>query len=194
MTTLADIAGLTDTRHRHEVARRLDPLLPGPPLAGLGRQAIAAKAAMALATQLDDPLDQLVTDACEQDAAFQEQADAATLDKRQPTTITLGRQTISRVEHPRLELEAANIQKPLLELTLAVEVTFTALVLDVLDGQITRIYPTDAEVSVTLTAAGVEVAHREKVPLTFPDASAENTHADRRDRHDGATKRRKVSP
>ena len=169
MTTLAGIAGLTDTRCKDEVARRLDPLLPNAPLTGLGPQAVATRAANALATQLNDPLDQLVIAACERDAGFQERANAATLDRRQPTTVVLGRQTISRVEHPRLELEVGNTQQLLVELTLSVEFTFTALALDVLDGQVIRIHPTDAEVSVMVTAGGVQVVHRERIPLVFPD-------------------------
>jgi hypothetical protein len=179
MTTLAGIAGLTDAHHRDEAAHRLDPLLPTSGLAGLGREAVAAQAANALATQLDDPLDQLVIDACEQDAGFRERVDATTPDRREPTTVTLGRRTISRVEEPRLELELGNTRRPLLEMTLSLEFTFTALALDVMDGRVVRIHPNDAEVSVSLTAAGAQIVRREKVPLAFPDDPARPRRAER---------------
>jgi hypothetical protein len=170
MTTLADLTGLTEPDTRDEAARRLDPLLPATPPVHLARQEIATRAATALATQLDDPLDQVVIAAC-QDAADLDTTDTQPTDTpEQPVTITLGRQSISRTEQPWLELEIGNLRQPLLQLTLKVEIEFTALVLDILDNDITRIHPSTAEASVTLTAAGVEIAHREKVPLTFPDS------------------------
>jgi hypothetical protein len=168
MTTVAELLDMESAAARRALVCRVGPVLAGSPAAVLAGPSLAAQVVDAISSLVRMPVGSLALVAwsrCRRVAAACQET-AGRTDARK--VIEVPEHTMSITQSPTVEVDVGGTSHRLLELTLAVTLSFTAAELVVSGGRVHEVRPGPAVGTATLSTRGIELARRDLAPVTLP--------------------------
>lgn len=183
MTRLADILLAAPDTAAETISRRLDSLgIVLAPVAIAGGGNLPRQVAESIAAFLAMPLGNIVLWAWDEHQAVQ-RACAETRDRPGATrSLAVGRHTLTSTQRPRIRLDVAGQDLPLLDLELSLTVHVVSIVIEVREGQVTGSGPGHGSVVAELGAARpgggspIVLLHQETPRVTLSPWVRESPH------------------